>query len=220
MTKGKTNQERGPEMKETPKTAKDAKGGENQETSGAEAARKSIPDGSEAAESASKDILEGDTVDGAAQETDADAETEASKEPDESSDVKYMRLAADFQNYKKRTEKERFERYTEGKKDFASDLLAVLDNFDRAISKEAAEKTDPQFFEGMEMVLKQFQDVLAKNSVKEIEALGAEFDPNMHHAVIMEPSKDFGSGKVSDVLQKGYALGEKIIRPAMVKVAE
>jgi len=218
MAKEKTNQESGPAMKETPKTAKDAKDGENQGTSGAEAARKSIPDGAEAAESASKDVPEGDAADGAAQE--ADAEAEASKEPDESADVKYMRLAADFQNYKKRTEKERFERYTEGKKDFASDLLAVLDNFDRAISKEAAEKTDPLFFEGMEMVLKQFQDVLAKNSVKEIEALGADFDPNMHHAVIMEPSHDFESGKVSDVLQKGYALGEKIIRPAMVKVAE
>ncbi|MDR1797736.1 MAG: nucleotide exchange factor GrpE [Clostridiales Family XIII bacterium] len=139
---------------------------------------------------------------------------------EESAEVRFLRLAADFQNYRTRTERERFERYTEGKKDFAADLLAVLDNFDRALVKEAAENTDPQFFEGMEMILRQFQDVLAKNGVKEIPALGADFDPNMHHAVMMEASKAFGSGKVSEVLQKGYALGDKVLRPAMVKVAE
>jgi molecular chaperone GrpE len=70
------------------------------------------------------------------------------------------------------------------------------------------------------MILKQLREVLAKNGVTEIEALGADFDPNLHHAVIMEESKEYESGKVCDVLQKGYTVGDKIIRPAMVKVAQ
>jgi len=139
---------------------------------------------------------------------------------EESADVKFMRLAADFQNYKQRTERERFERYTEGKKDFAADVLAVLDNFDRALKDETAKMADPQFCEGMEMIRSQLMDVLAKNGVKEIEALGQPFDPNLHHAVIMEPSAKYEGGRVSEVLQKGYALGDKVIRAAMVKVAE
>ena len=129
---------------------------------------------------------------------------------EEDADTKYLRLAADFQNYKRRMEKERFERYSEGKKDFAEDLLAVVDNFDRALGH----------IEGMDMILAQFIDVLAKNGVSEIKALGEDFDPNFHHAVVMEPSAEYDSQKISEVMQKGYMIGEKVIRPAMVKVAE
>jgi molecular chaperone GrpE len=120
-------------------------------------------------------------------------------------------------------EKERFERYSEGKKDFAADLLPILDNFDRALAQDAEQAKDEHdraVIEGMEMILKQFQDALAKNGVTEIEALGEAFDPNVHHAVMMEPSDKFESQKVSEVLQKGYRIGDKVIRPSMVKVAE
>jgi molecular chaperone GrpE len=158
------------------------------------------------------DATENDTE---AEET---AECKQAETQSEDSDAKYMRLAADFQNYKKRTEKERFERYTEGKKDLAADLLPVLDNFERAVSDETQQ--DSAVAEGLEMILRQLRDVLAKNGVTEIEALGADFDPNLHHAVVMEDSKEYESGKVCDVLQKGYTVGEKIVRPAMVKVAQ
>jgi molecular chaperone GrpE len=154
-----------------------------------------------------------DTEEGATTENEPADEAQ----PDDT-DAKYMRLAADFQNYKKRTEKERFERYTEGKKDLAADLLPVLDNFERAVSDEMQQ--DPAVAEGLEMILRQLRDVLAKNGVTEIEALGADFDPNLHHAVVMEDSKEYESGKVCEVLQKGYTAGEKIIRPSMVKVAQ
>ena len=151
-------------------------------------------------------------------ETSEDAEKE---EAGESEDTKYLRLAADFQNYKRRMEKERFERYSEGKKDFAMDLLPILDNFNRALTQEAGQAMDDRVVvEGMAMILKQFQDALEKNGVYEIEALGADFDPNMHHAVVMEPSDKFESQKVSEVMMKGYRMGEKVIRPSMVKVAE
>lgn len=152
--------------------------------------------------------------------------TEVSAEQNESADsaeTRYLRLAADFQNYKKRNEKERFERYSEGKKDFAADLLPVLDNFDRALAQDAAQAADDHdraVIAGMEMILKQFLDVLAKNDVKEIPALGEDFDPTVHNAVLMEPSDEYESQKVSEVLQKGYMLGDKVIRTATVKVAE
>jgi molecular chaperone GrpE len=159
-------------------------------------------------------------------ETSADDANGAVGEPgaaEEDVQTKYLRLFADFQNFRKRTEKERFERYSEGKKDFATDLLPVIDNFERALgedAKAANDEHDEKVLEGMQMIFKQLLDVLTKNGIEEIEALGADFDPNIHHAVIMEPSKDFASQKVSEVLQKGYLSGEKIIRPAMVKVAE
>ncbi|MDR0817377.1 MAG: nucleotide exchange factor GrpE [Clostridiales Family XIII bacterium] len=133
--------------------------------------------------------------------------------------IRYMRLAADFQNYKKRTEKERFTRYSEGKRDFAADLLPVLDNFERATSQDAAEGADAKFIEGMEMIYNQLIEVLAKNGIDEIASLGEEFDPNLHHAVQQIPSEEYESGEVASVLQKGYRSGEKIIRPSMVIVA-
>jgi len=156
-------------------------------------------------------------------EAEGAAKTEGAEEAGESPDTKYLRLAADFQNYKKRMEKERFERYSEGKKDFAADLLPILDNLDRALAQtaELAEgEHDRAVLEGMGMIQKQFQDALAKNGVCEIEAIGEDFDPNIHHAVIMEPSGEYESQKVSEVLQKGYRMGDKVIRPSMVKVAE
>ena len=144
-------------------------------------------------------------------------------EPPEDENTRYLRLAADFQNYKRRMEKERFERYSEGKKDFAADLLPVIDNFDRALKQHedsAADEHVRAIIEGMAMILKQLEDTLAKNGVNEIVALGEDFDPNFHHAVEMESSGKFESQKVSGVLQKGFKMGEKIIRPSMVKVAE
>jgi len=172
-----------------------------------------------------EEIIEEDIPEGQDIPEEAAEEEEKGKEAaeEETADVKYLRLAADFQNYKKRVERERFERYTDGKKDFAEAMLPILDNFDRALAQDAADaESDHErlFIEGMEMILKQFIDALAKNGVVEIEALGEDFDPNFHHAVIMEKSDAYESQKVSDVLQKGYKIGDKVIRPSMVKVAE
>ena len=169
--------------------------------------------------------LEAEDAAEAAEDTEAveaGGDTEESA-ADESIENKYLRLAADFQNFRKRTERERFERYGEGKKDFAADMLPILDNFDRALVQSAPHANDENeqgLAEGMNMILKQFLEALAKNGVMEINALGEDFDPNIHHAVLMEPSDKFESQKVSEVLQKGYRIGDKVIRPAMVKVAE
>jgi molecular chaperone GrpE len=163
-----------------------------------------------------------DNTDGA----DGQAEKQGGDEAGEAAEdlnTKYLRLAADFQNYKRRMEKERFERYSAGKQDFASDLLPILDNFDRALTQDeelAVDEHDRAVLEGMAMILKQFKDALEKNGVYEIEALGADFDPMFHNAVVMEKSDRYESQKVSEVLLKGYRMGDKVIRYSMVKVAE
>ena len=98
-------------------------------------------------------------------------------------------------------------------------LLEVIDNFERAM-EHAQDSSDPKFAEGMQLILKQLQGVLEKNNVEEIEALGKPFDPNYHNAVMTEAAEGAESGAVTKVLQKGYMLNKKVIRPSMVAVAQ
>ena len=126
-----------------------------------------------------------------------------------------MRLIADFQNFKRRTEKEKSDIYAYANEQIALELLEVIDNFERALDHES---TDKAYAEGMELILKQLIEVLKKSGIEEIKTLGEEFDPNFHNAVMMEDNPDFESGKVTEVLQKGYTLNSKVIRPSMVKV--
>lgn len=169
----------------------------------------------------------------AAEEAEAEAETKAEAEAeaeapvgeedtagenaeDEALNTKYLRLMADFQNYKRRTEKEKSDIYAFANEKIVSELLNVIDNFERALD---AGSDGDSFVEGMNLIFKQLQGVLEKAGVVEIEALGQDFDPNFHHAVLMEDSAEYESGKVTAVLQKGYLLNNKVIRPTMVKVA-
>lgn len=139
------------------------------------------------------------------------------KDPEEEAlNTKYLRLMADFQNYKRRTEKEKSDIYAFANEKIVSELLNVIDNFERAL--DAGNEGD-SFVEGMNLIFKQLQGVLEKAGVVEIEALGREFDPNFHHAVMTEDSEEYESGKITAVLQKGYLLNNKVIRPSMVKVA-
>ena len=135
---------------------------------------------------------------------------------DEALNTKYLRLMADFQNYKRRTEKEKGDIYAFANEKIVSELLNVIDNFERALD---AGSDGDSFVEGMNLIFKQLQGVLEKAGVVEIEALGKDFDPNFHHAVLTEDSTEYESGKVTAVLQKGYLLNNKVIRPSMVKVA-
>ena len=147
------------------------------------------------------------------------AEEVAATQEDEDMKTKYLRLAADFQNFKRSTEKEKSDIYAYANEKFALDLLDVIDNFERALVHQDDCK-DEKMKEGMELIFKQLQGVLEKNKITEIPALGEDFDPNVHNAVMTNASEDYESGKVSDVLQKGYKLNNKVIRPAMVMVAE
>lgn len=150
------------------------------------------------------------------EQTKAPEKTEESKEPEEDADTRYIRLMADFQNYKKRVEKEKKDLYSYASEKLVAEMLPVLDNFERALEQEAG---GDGFKEGMDMIFRQLKDVLEKAGLAEIAALDEEFDPNFHNAVMTEDSEQYESGKVSGVMQKGYTLNGKVIRPSMVKVA-
>ena len=146
-------------------------------------------------------------------------EPEEPEEPEEDWKDKYTRLYAEFQNFRRRTEKEKSDIYAFANEKFAMGLLEVMDNFERAM-EHAADSSDPKLAEGMQLILKQLQGVLEKNNVEEIEALGKPFDPNYHNAVMTEAAEGAESGTVTKVLQKGYMLNKKVIRPSMVAVAQ
>ena len=181
-----------------------------------------VTEAEEAGESAKSAEPEKDETSGSGEEAkdagDAknDGEKKESSVEEEALNVKYMRLMADFQNFKRRTEKEKSDIYAFANEKIVSELLNVIDNFERALLHGAA---GDSFAEGMNMIFKQLQEVLEKAGVKEIEALGLDFDPNFHNAVMTEDSTEYESGKVTEVLQKGYTLNSKVIRPSMVKVA-
>ena len=154
----------------------------------------------------------------AAGEEQAEAKTEetAVSPEDEALNERYLRLMADFQNFKRRTEKEKGDIYAFANEKIIGELLNVIDNFERAL---AAGNAEDNFYKGMEMILKQLLGVIEKAGASEIKALGEDFDPNFHNAIMMEDSTEYESGKVTGVLQKGYILNNKVIRPSMVKVA-
>lgn len=137
----------------------------------------------------------------------------------EDGDAKYLRLAADFQNFRRRVEKEKSDIYAYANEKIALDIIDVMDNFERAL-QHSEECADKQFVEGIGKIYKQLKSVLDKNNIVEIKAEGEDFDPNFHNAVTSEENSDFESGKVIQALQKGYTLNDKVIRPSMVRVAQ
>lgn len=154
-----------------------------------------------------------------AEETAEEVKEEATEEKPEENDWKdkYIRLYADFENYKKRMAKESLSSYTNGKVAAIEELLPVVDNFDRAT--EAIGEDDSQLAQGIKMVAKQLYDALEKLGVKPIEAKGQKFDPNLHNAVMHVEDEAFGENEVAEELLKGYMCGDKVIRYSMVKVA-
>lgn len=131
---------------------------------------------------------------------------------------KLVRAAAEFDNFRKRSVKEKQTIYQDGVKDTVEKLLATIDNFDRAMKAPNVNKED-SFFIGMDMIFKQFNATLSDLGIKELGAVGDEFDPTYHFAVAKEENDAFGESQISEILQKGYKLNDKVIRPTMVKVA-
>ena len=171
-------------------------------------------------------------------------EAESSKEPDESGEApeketaeenpltkqleeanaktaEYLAMAqrvqADFENYRKRNESVRADAYAEGRKDVAAVMLPVLDNLERAV-EAAAGSQDESLKSGVELVLKQMADVYQKLDVSAIDRKGEKFDPNLENAVLQGTEDEGEPGTVCQVLQKGYRMGDKVLRHAMVKV--
>lgn len=134
---------------------------------------------------------------------------------------RYMRLQADFANFKKRTAGEKLQISEVVKMEVLQNVLPVVDNFERALQVPQDKLTDElkSFVDGYEMIYKQLMTVLEKEGVVKIDAVGKPFDPNYHQAVMRVASDEYDNDVVVEVLQEGYLLGDKTLRPAMVKVA-
>ena len=132
---------------------------------------------------------------------------------------KLTRQMAEFDNFRKRTEKEKSQMYEVGAKDIIEKILPVVDNFERGLDAVPEEKKEDPFIQGMEKVYKQFMTVLESVEVKPIEALGNQFDPNFHNAVMHVEDENFGENEVAEEFQKGYMYRDSVVRHSMVKVA-
>lgn len=140
---------------------------------------------------------------------------EAETDKAEDSEKKFLRLMADFQNFKKRSEKEKSDIYARANESLMLSLLTVIDNFERALNHESK---DEKYAEGMQLIFKQLMDALSAAGLEEIKAENEDFDPNVHDAVMTCDSDNHESGKVVEVMQKGYTLNGKLLRASMVKV--
>lgn len=129
---------------------------------------------------------------------------------------KYLRVAAEYDNFRKRSVNDRLNAVADAQAKVITEILSVIDNFERAMD---AECSDENYKKGVEMIFKQYTGILDKLGVTEIKALGEPFDPNIHHAVNQVEDENFGENTVCQVFQKGYKLGDKVIRCAMVVVA-
>lgn len=129
-----------------------------------------------------------------------------------------LRTAAEFDNYKKRTEKEKLSTAEYSKASVLKLLLPVIDNIDRA-NTSPQDVNSQEYVKGLTMIIKQFSEIIMKTGIEEIGKKGDTFDPNLHEAVMHVSNPDFAENTVSEVLQKGYKIGDTVIRPAMVQVA-
>jgi molecular chaperone GrpE len=155
----------------------------------------------------------------AAAEVDAPAAPELQRERDEYRDL-LLRKTAEFDNFRKRTERERQTQAEAAAADLIGDLLPILDDFERAMNADAAPESMESYRRGVELIHTRLADVLRKRGVRPIEALGADFDPYYHQAVSYEPAEGRRDGEVIEEFRRGYMLGDRLLRPAMVKVAK
>lgn len=175
-----------------------------------------------------EEVLEEQTEELETPETDTQADTpgeEPETAPEETESPaqeqlipkeQFLRLAAEYDNYRKRTAKEKENLWTDAKADTVQAFLPVYDNLERALKQDTA---DEAYKKGVEMIMSQLKEVFAKLGITEIEAQGKPFDPNLHNAVMHIEDENLEENTVAQVFQAGFMLGEKVIRFAMVQVA-
>ena len=148
----------------------------------------------------------------------ADAKCEAMQAKIDELEDRVKRQMAEFENFRKRTEKEKTMMFETGAKSVVEKILPVVDNFERGLATIPEEDADSAFASGMKMIYKQMMDELDKLGVKPIEAVGQEYDPNFHNAVMQVESEEYESGVVAQELLKGYMYHETVVRHSMVAV--
>ena len=130
-----------------------------------------------------------------------------------------LRKQAEFDNYRRRTEREKIEARQSGRRAVLVEMLAVLDNFERALASVMQGVEEDALRQGFELIYKQFRDTLIKLGIEPIDAVGKTFDPHFHEAVTIEETDEHEANTIIEEFQKGYKLGEQLLRPAQVKVA-
>lgn len=191
----------------------------------------------EAAEENEAEEAEEETTE--AEEETAEADSEDAEEPKEKKGLfgkkekkdplkekiqelqdKYVRQVAEFDNFRKRTDKEKSQMFEQGQANVLEKILPVVDNFERGLAASPEDEQGKAFADGMNMIYKQLMKQLEDLGVTPIEALGQEFDPNLHNAVMQVASEEYESGVVAQELQKGYKFHDTVLRHSMVAVAE
>lgn len=147
------------------------------------------------------------------------AEVGTLKQQLEETFAKYQRAVADLENYRRRSRQELVERTQYANEQLVLKLLPLLDNFDRAL-EHAPDGIDPNWFDGIKLIAKQFEDLLQAQGVSSIPAVGEKFDPTQHEAIASEPTDEHEEGTVVEEMQRGYRLHRKVLRPTLVKVAQ
>lgn len=185
-----------------------------------EAASEEAEEAEAASEEDSKDAA--DTEDGKKKglHKKKDKKLEALEAEKKDLEDRVMRQMAEFENYRKRTEKEKSTMFEMGAKSVIEKMLPVVDNFERGLASVPKDKQNDSVYEGMNLVYKQLMTELEKMEVKPIEALGKEFDPNFHNAVMQVESDEFETGFVAQELQKGYTYRDSVVRYSMVAVVQ
>ncbi|WP_242657947.1 nucleotide exchange factor GrpE [Lachnoclostridium phytofermentans] len=174
-------------------------------------------------EDASEEVYEEDTAseDGSKEKKSFFKKKEKKDKKDEKIDEltdRLMRNMAEFENFRKRTEKEKTQMFEVGAKDIIERILPVIDNFERGLAAVSVEEKDSAFVQGIEKIYKQLVTTLEAAGVKQIEAAGKEFDPDFHNAVMHAEDEEYGENIVAEEFQKGYMYRETVVRHSMVKV--
>jgi molecular chaperone GrpE len=149
----------------------------------------------------------------------AESPVDALRKEKEALQDRLLRTAAEFDNYRKRVDRDRREQAESATADALIDLLPIVDDLERALKAPATGDVD-SFKRGIELIHQQMLELLRKRGVRPIDAVGAEFDPRYHQAVVQESSGDHREGEVMEEYARGYMLGDRLLRPAMVKVAK
>jgi molecular chaperone GrpE len=165
--------------------------------------------------SSAVDAEQGSATEGQAR---VDPELQAARDEAQATFGRYQRLAADFDNFKRRTRQEQVDRTQYANEDLLRKLLPILDNLRRALD-HAPDSVDPSWFEGVKMVARQFEDTLRAQGLSPIPAVGEMFDPAQHEAIASEETDEHEEGTVVEEMQPGYRLHERVLRPTLVKVA-
>ena len=180
------------------------------------------------AQDASAEVDAEENAEAASEETSGEESVESSQAVEEGSSEenpellqlkdKYLRTLAEYENFRKRSEKEKAQMFELGAKSIIEALLPVVDNFERALSHVQEEEKDSPFVKGIEGIYKQIQKMFADCNIQEIEALGKKFDPALHNAVMTEEEGDAEEDTITQDLQKGYTYRGNVVRHSMVKV--